>query len=84
MNVYIWFSADQTYRRSWKIYAVASDIGGARRMLCDERMHLPLDIRKFVQDNPPSSVLATPFVEVNISTDGKAVAWCAAGQNFGG
>lgn len=74
MNVYMWFLADETNRTTYKIVAVASDLGAARRqaMKCtgDPRA------RRLVENTEPEAWRG-PWAECNIAHNGKAGSWCA-------
>lgn len=83
-SVFIWFLEQDTGQEKniIKVYAVASDIGEARRQVLSVP-GLAWVIRDLVGSQNPSVVCGVPFAEVNISANGK-VASVIQAERLGG
>lgn len=73
MNVFLWFFVDSANQRTYKIYVFARNLSEAMQRL--ERV--PLDVHAAYQvKHTDPQVFKAPWVEVNISANGKAISYC--------
>lgn len=71
-KVFLWFFANRETETTYKIYAIARDLGEARRVL--NQMPLSPEMRITVDKTSPM-VFRAPWAEVNVSAKGKAASW---------
>lgn len=78
-RLFVWYFANPVTETTYKIYVIAHDAAEARRML--DMMPGSQEERIFYRNTMPTTYRC-PWAEVNVSRNGKAVAW-AYGKSVG-